>query len=349
MLSQYEQDELIKAAVFAPSADNSQPFKYYWSSSSSLELWIDESRSGKASDNRFVLSDIALGAAIENIVIRASSLKLASDIQYFPSIEELPHFVATITFDNVTTQKDDDLANAIPTRTTDRRFPFKGVISNTIQKELQMAAQKNHSDLVWFNGKHEIKKVLPIIQQAESIRFQSKILHQELFSSVNFDDETIDEGMHISVLAIEKIAQPIFKQLKKWSVMNWMNKIGGYAMIGIRSVQIPISFSPALALITINTNTRVDVVKGGRAIQRVWLQATVNELSVHPYAAPGVFSLGFISCEEEQNKAIKIVQKKMKKIIVGDGFGLMFLRIGYNKRPLSSRTRRRSFRSFSKE
>jgi hypothetical protein len=349
MLSKNEQDKLIKAAIFAPSPDNSQPFKYQWQSSSSIDLWIDESRSGKASDNRFVLSDISLGAVIENIVICASSLKFSSDVKYFPNIESLPHFVATITFNNMAEQKDHDLANAIPTRATDRRFPFKGPISNGIQKELQIAAQLNQSDLVWFNGKHEIKRVLPIIQKAESIRFKSKILHQELFSTINFNDKTIDEGMHISVLAIEKIAQPIFKQMKKWSVMNLMNKIGAYAMLGVRSVKIPILFSPALALITINTNERVDVIKGGRAIQRVWLQATVNKLSVQPYAAPGIFSLGFISCEDEHSKELKIVQQKMNEIVVGDGFGLMFLRIGYNKRPLDSRTRRRTLSSFIRE
>tara|TARA_B110000090_G_scaffold144202_1_gene158409 strand:- start:188 stop:1237 length:1050 start_codon:yes stop_codon:yes gene_type:complete len=349
MLSKNEQDELIKAAILAPSADNSQPFKYQWQSSSNIDLWIDESRSGKASDNRFVLSDIALGAVIENIVIHAASIKLSSNVKYFPNIKKDPRFVATIAFNKVLEQKDHDLANAIPTRITDRRFPFKGPISKKIQKELQIAAQLNQSDLVWFNGKHEIKRVLPIIQKAESVRFKSEILHQELFSTIDFNDQTIDEGMHISVLAVEKIAQPVFKQIKKWRVMNLLNKIGASTILGLRSVKIPILFSPALALITINTNERVDVIKGGRAIQRVWLQATVNKLAIQPYAAPGIFSLGFIACEDEHTPELKIVQQKMNEIIVGNSYGLMFLRIGYNNRPIGSRTRRRNFHSFIKE
>ena len=353
MLSESQKKTLIQSAIHAPSADNSQPFQFHWQQDNALELWIDKERSGKASDNRFILSDIALGAVIENIIICAQSLPLTTQIDYFPDEDNEDLLVAIIHFlpSNLLISKN-DLVDEIPKRCTDRRFPFKGPIKTQTLELLTNAAKQYDCDLLSFTSKKAIKGVLPVIQEAETIRFKSKILHQELFSTVHFNNEQSEEGMPISVLAIEKPAQPLFKQMKKWSVMNFVNKIGGAAMLGFRSVRIPILFSPALVLITMKGNDRLSVIRTGRAIQRVWLEASKQGLSVQPYAAPGIFSLGHIACENEFAPQLKSVAKKMHIIVnsenlADNNYGLMFLRIGYNK-PVELRSNRRTIDSFAK-
>jgi len=354
MLNQETQNSIIKAAIAAPSADNSQPFKFQWHTDSTLNLWIDKKRSGKASDNRFVLSDIALGAVIENIAIKAVSLGFEVSINYFPNGEQDELYIASIIFSiNKTPENNaNSLSSEIPKRCTDRRFPFKGPISKENKELLDAAAQAHECKTVWFDDKKLIKKALPVIQQAESIRFRSETLHQELFSTVKFGQEDSQEGMHISVLAIEKPAQPFFKLMKKWSFMKMLNKIGGASMLGIRSVRIPIMFSPALVLITMDNKDRLSVIKAGRAIQRVWLQATQCGLSVQPYAAPGIFSLGFIDCEEEFENNLSDIGQQMNTLIsehqTSNSYGLMFLRIGENK-AVKFKTNRRKEISFQQD
>src|SRR3546814_4187546 len=49
-----------------------------------LDLRIDASRSGRVSDTRYVLSDLAAGACLENMIIHARSLGYAADVQTFP-------------------------------------------------------------------------------------------------------------------------------------------------------------------------------------------------------------------------------------------------------------------------
>jgi len=353
MLSESQKKRLITAAIYAPSADNSQPFQFRWQNDNTLELWIDPTRSGKASDNRFVLSDIALGAVLENIIVCADSFPLSTQIEYFPDGVQNELFIASIYFLPAERALDasDDLVGEIPKRCTDRRFPFKGPIKTQTIELLTNAAKQRDCDLLSFACKKTIKHVLPVIQQAETIRFKSKILHQELFSTVHFNNTQAEEGMPISVLAIEKPAQPMFKLMKKWSVMNFVNKIGGAAMLGFRSVRIPILFSPALVLITMKGKDRLSVIKAGRAIQRVWLQASQQGLSVQPYAATGIFSLGYIVCEDELKSQLDAVAKQMHNIVNNNSatndYGLMFLRIGYNK-PVKHRTNRRSLDSFVK-
>lgn len=353
MLSESQKNTLIQAAIHAPSADNSQPFQFHWQNDNTLELWIDANRSGKASDNRFILSDIALGAVIENVIICAHSLPLATKIDYLPNEAQHPLLVAIVHFllsEHSAPEK--TLVDEISKRCTDRRFPFKGPIKSQTIGLLTNAAEQYNCGLLSFTCKKSIKKVLPVIQQAETIRFKSKILHQELFSTVHFNNEKSEDGMPISVLAIEKPAQPMFKLMKKWSVMNFVNKIGGATLLGFRSVRLPILMSPALVLITVKDKNRLSIIKAGRAIQRVWLEGCLQGLSVQPYAAPGIFSLGYINCENEFKSQFNLIAKEMHALVnkCNEGenqFGLMFLRIGYNK-PVKHRSNRRNIDSFAK-
>lgn len=348
MLTEDIKNKLIQAAIYAPSADNSQPFLYEWKTDNQLSLFIDPNRSGKASDNRFVLSDIALGAVIENTIITAHANKLLTKESFFPAERDEYH-VCDIEFysSDKDLAADLELEQFIKSRTTDRRFPFKGKIDEHTVELLDQAANHYGCSTKWYNNKIDKKKVLPIIQDAESIRFKSKTLHQELFSTVHFGNPDSEEGMPIEVLAIEKPAQPFFKWIKKWSVMSFFNKLGAYKLLGIRSVKLPILFSPSLALITISGNSRISVINGGRSLQRFWLKATQLGISIQPYAAPGIFSLGFIACEPEFEKSLKEVEQEMANKVLEGNFGLMFFRLGMNS-TVKNRTNRRKMDTFKK-
>lgn len=347
ILQETEKDSLLKAAILAPSADNSQPHTFCWRENGELVLAIDPTRSGKASDQRFVLSDIALGTVIENIVIQAKALGLLASVDLLPDAEPMSHHVATISFEKqeIVDNADQLFADEIPKRCTDRRFPFKGPIESKLLEELSSATQIADCSAAFFNDKVNRKQVLPIIRQAESIRFKSKILHQELFSTIKFDEEKPLEGMPISTLAIEAVALPFFKMMRKWETMNLFNKFGAASMLGLRSVWLPIATSPGLALIKIPGNSRQDVINGGRAIQRFWLKASQLGLAVQPYAAPGIFSLGHLKIEENLQPAMDAVGENMKSVVGEDNYGLMFLRFGFNK-PVKHRSFRREPDSF---
>ncbi|WP_448547368.1 hypothetical protein [Thalassotalea fusca] len=347
MPSLAHQQEIITAGINAPSADNSQPMLYAWQENQ-LQLWIDTTRAGKASDNRWVLADIALGAVIENCIIAANALGYQHTCHYFPDDKDDSH-VANISFETSEKAPNGDLAQFINKRCTDRRLPFKGKIA---AEELDQLAQcVEHSsckltyDLVSFGNS---PPALPVITKAESIRFKSKILHQELFSTVKFDNTHADEGMPVEVLAIEKPALPMFKLLSSWKWMNRLNKIGAHKMLGMRSVYLPIITSPALCLLSIKDNDRVSIIEGGRSFQHLWLKATELGMSLQPYAAPGIFSLGFVACEPKYKSEMAEIGQMMQALKHPDsGFGLMYFRLGRNG-SVKHRTKRRQLSTFLK-
>ncbi|HEX7369158.1 MAG TPA: hypothetical protein VF284_02590 [Rhodanobacteraceae bacterium] len=339
--------DILRAGIAAPSADNSQPWRFAWHGDD-LDLRIDAGRSGHVSDNRYVLSDLAAGACLENMLIRGGSLGYAPDLQMFPQRND-DLWVARIAWRQCDAGRDEPLAGAIAQRHTDRRFPWRGPIQAETQARLDAQARAIPGQLLWWPGDpRERQSALRIIRQAESLRFRSPALHAELFSSVCFAagwHATCEEKLAPATLAVEPPMRPLFQSMRRPAAMAMFNRLGAAAMLGWRSAWLPIRLSPGLCLVVTPSTSRFDVLAGGRALQRVWLQATLDGLSVQPYAAAGVLSLGFVGIEPAFKPALSRLRSAFADLH-GPGYGLVFLRLGYARSTPRYRSGRRALASF---
>ena len=339
---------ILRAGIAAPSADNSQPWRFAWSGDD-LDLRIDADRSGHVSDTRYVLSDLAAGACVENMIIHARSLGYAADLQTFPhSGEEL--CVARIRWrPDPECEQPEPLAAAIEQRHTDRSFPWHGPITTDTQARLDAQAEGIVGQrLYWPQPPSERKAALSIIRQAETLRFKSPTLHAELFSSIRFPagwQAGCEEGLAPATLAVEPPLRPIFQAMRRPAVMSMFNRLGAASTLGWRSAYLPIRLSPGLCLLVIPSAARSDVLAGGRALQRVWLQATLDGLSVQPYAAAGVLSLGFVPIEPAFERSLSRLRPALAEL-TESGLGLVFLRLGYASSAPRARSGRRALETF---
>ena len=339
---------ILRAGIAAPSADNSQPWRFAWSGDD-LDLRIDADRSGRVSDTRYVLSDLAAGACLENMIIHARSLGYAADVQTFPRPDD-ELWAARIRW-RLDTESDqsEPLAGAIEQRHTDRRFPWSGSITTDTQARLNAQARLIPGQrLYWPQTPRERKAALNVIRQAETLRFSSPTLHTELFSSIRFAagwHTACEEGLAPATLAVEPPLRPVFQALRRPAVMAMLNRLGAASMLGWRSAWLPIRLSPGLCLLVIPSTARSDVLAGGRALQRVWLQATLDGLSVQPYAAAGVLSLGFVPVEPAFQQPLSRLGSALHDVCV-PGHGLVFLRLGYARSAPRDRSGRRALASF---
>ena len=338
---------ILRAGIAAPSADNSQPWRFAWSGDD-LDLRIDAGRSGRASDTRHVLSDLATGACLENMVIHARSLGHVAEPQIFPQPDDAL-WVARIHWRHDPECPSDPLAAAIGQRHTDRRFPWRGPIAAETQARLAaQAGQISGPRLWWPRTSRERKAALGVIGQAEALRFRSPTLHAELFSSVRFAagwHDACEEGLAPATLAVEPPMRPMFQAMRRPAVMQAFNRLGAASMLGWRSATLPIRLSPGLCLVVVPSTARSDVLAGGRALQRVWLQATLEGLSGQPYAAAGVLGLGFVPVEKAFRPALARLASVLRELC-GSGCGLVFLRLGYPKSALRHRSGRRALSGF---
>ena len=342
------QASILSAGIAAPSADNSQPWRFAWSGDD-LNLRIDADRSGHVSDTRYVLSDLSAGACLENMIIHGRSLGYAADLQTFPSGDDELSVARIHWRRDPEAGQAEPLAAAIEQRHTDRRFPWRGPISAETQARLDAQAwQIPGQRLYWPQTSRERKAALSVIRQAETLRFKSPALHAELFSSIRFSagwHSTCEEGLPPAALAVEPPLRPLFQMLRRPALMSALNRLGAASSLGWRSAWLPIRLSPGLCLLVIPTTARSDVLAGGRALQRVWLEATLAGLSVQPYAAVGVLGLGFVPVEPAFQPSISRLASALGELC-GSGCGLVFVRLGYARSAPVARSGRRALASF---
>jgi nitroreductase len=339
---------ILRAGIAAPSADNSQPWRFAWSGDD-LDLRIDADRSGRVSDTRYVLSDLAAGACVENMIVRARSLGYLADLQSFPQHDD-ELWVARIRWRrNSGSDQAEPLAAAIEQRHTDRRFPWRGPIDSAARARLDAQARTIPGARLWWpSNSRERKAAQHLIRRAEALRFRSPALHAELFSSIRFSagwHHACEEGLPPAALAVEPPLRPAFRAMRHPAVMAVLNRLGGASMLGWRSAWLPIRLSPGLCLVLVPSGERSSVLAGGRTLERVWLQATMEGLSVQPYAAPGVLGLGFVPVEpgfEGQRARLASALRDL----CGEGHGLVFLRLGRSRATPPVRSARRALASF---
>ncbi|UJM91457.1 hypothetical protein LRK24_05940 [Rhodanobacter denitrificans] len=347
-MDRYTKTGILCAGIAAPSADNSQPWRFEWRGDD-LDLRIDASRSGHVSDTRYVLSDLAAGACLENMIIHAGSLGYVADLQPFPQPDD-ELWVARIRWRRDRERAlPEPLAAAIEQRHTDRRFPWRGPITTATQARLDAQARLIPGQRLWWpQTARERNAARSVIRQAETLRFKSPTLHAELFSSIRFAagwHTTCEEGLAPMTLAVEPPLRPAFQAMRRPAVMSVLNRLGAASVLGWRSAWLPIRLSPGLCLLVIPSTARSDVLAGGRALQRVWLQATLDGLSVQPYAAAGVLSLAFVPVEPAFQQTLSRLGSALHDLRA-PGYGLVFLRLGHAQSAPRDRSGRRAPGSF---
>jgi len=346
-VDRHTKEGILCAGIAAPSADNSQPWRFAWSGDD-LDLRIDADRSGRVSDTRYVLSDLAAGTCLENMIIHARSLGYVADLQTFPRPDDELR-VARIRWRHEPGGPPERLAGAIDRRHTDRSFPWRGPIAADARARLDAQARSIPGARLWWpRSPDERSAALRVVRQAETLRFRSPTLHAELFSSIRFSSgwhRVCEEGLAPATLAVEPPMRPVFKAMRRPAVMAMLNRLGAASMLGWRSAWLPIRLSPGLCLLVIPSTARSDVLAGGRALQRVWLQATLDGLSVQPYAAAGVLSLGFAPVEPAFQPTLSALASALGDLC-GPGHGLVFLRLGHARSAPRQCSGRRALASF---
>ena len=334
---------IIKAAIAAPSADNSQPWLFEISENR-LTLRIDPSRSGGTSDQSFFLSDFSIGTVICNIEEICSCLGYHCETSILPEATKNPFTAAICTITPSTANETD--SSHIFSRHTDRSFPWSDKLSQEQRNELEQAVNsKNDSHLHWLDGKRR-KSALKILCNAESLRFKTKELHNELFSSIRFDvnwKAAVDEGLAPASLGIEWFARPVFRLSRHWKIMKLFNIFGAHNAFAFRSTALPCLLSPELGLISINSSSRESVIRGGIAFQSLWLKATQMGYSLQPFAATGVLCLAeHLPIPNSSKTAVIDAIRELSN----SPYGLIFFRLGKARQPFNPSSLRRKPAAF---
>lgn len=306
-LSRAQATSIIEAGILAPSADNRHLLRFE-PLENAIRLW-GSAEFQAAPFHRRILALISLGAVVENMVLRAARLGLRAE-EAWPAEAAAPDGpLAELRF-RAAESRASELEAAIPHRHTNRRVFYRGPALSPEQQQ-QMDADVRGVDcvrLLWLDAPELRRQALGLVTLAESERFRSRPLHEELFSAIRFDvgwRASATEGLPPGSLEIEAPMRPAFKALRHWGVMRPLAALGVHRLIGIRAAYVPCRTAPHLCALSTTLGLEPGAIAVGRALQRVWLRGTSAGMSCQPFAASALFALeGYREVEERVRRTL---------------------------------------------
>ncbi|MCR6638730.1 MAG: Rv1355c family protein [Sporocytophaga sp.] len=285
--------ELVSSAILAPSGGNNQPWKWLYSENK-LYLYLNPPFQNSLLDFDFNASTISLGAATENLLLKAKEIGLNIETHLFPNQED-DKLVAIFNFIK---EKDeghqeiedryDYLSKYITKRNTNRSLKNTGKITSEDIKELIKVVESiPGASLQMISEEEKLKKLGILMGVADRLRVTNPKGHAEFVSEIRWSKEESEEKMDgIPVSAIDFTPTELigYRLAKDWKVVEnlikW-NKGKGFEKLSRKMSNA----SSAFGLITMPTISKQDYFNGGRALQRLWLHAASRNISIQPNTA----------------------------------------------------------------
>lgn len=283
-------DELVEAAGKAPSPDNNQPWAFRLRGDV-VEVFHCRKRAVE-SDVVDMFSWLALGAAIENLVLQASSYSLTGTVRYESRPFEIRDGFERIAMVQLTGGgATDPLQAFISERTTNRRPYERQDLNGMHRATAERALAGSMSELFWLEEPAQIRELGRLVAICDRVRFEHQPFHDELHRVLRFGDaeaKACGDGLELKTLEMPSIAGPFIRWLRPWRRMRFMNRIGlSRLFAGMSRSQV--NASGALGLLVARDRSDVAYLESGRSLQRIWLAMTGAGLAMQPLGSIPLF------------------------------------------------------------
>ena len=323
---------ILESAIRAPSADNQHRVRFKLDQNF-IRVTLTEAALPPPGGYKRALALMSLGALVENLTIASSRFGIQAVTTLYPDPNQ-PDWVLQIHL-----QRDqavvDPLWQSIPLRHTNRRVFFRGPkMSSAERSELDAVAQTSPAcQLIWLDDPESRDHALRLMRRAETERFRTRLLHNELFSAIRFEAgwrEDCREGLPPGALGVEPPLRPVFALLRHWPVMRMVNLLGAHYLLGWRACDLPCRLAPHLGLLAVKNTDDQSVIDVGRTFQRVWLTATSQGRVLQPMPASAIFALEGASGEGVPIDTRQFLANGWRSSL-GDAIPLMLFRMGFAK------------------
>ena len=284
---------MAHAATLAPSGGNAQPWRLV-QGDGHLTIELDRSRTSTM-DLRSRGSYVAIGAAVLNARVAAASLGRLGPVTLFPGSNGSP---GTSTDDTVATialghRRDEDLANLYPgvlRREANRRLGAPAPVDMTLAARLAAEVAAEGGQLRLVTDQQQLADYSDLLGEAERIRFLSPHLHREMVGELRWPGEDLRTGIDLRTLELSPPEVAVLEIVRRGDVMAQLAEWDAGQALG-DNTRRAVRASSALALVTVPSASPTDYVKGGAAVERLWVNAQLGELGVQPVSPAFVFAV----------------------------------------------------------
>ena len=273
---------ILKAGQQAPSGENTQPWKLSYKTNT-IHLELDPEADKSLFNVNQIASIIACGAVAENIKISASKYGLMPTNTLLTSSDN-EKFSAKISLQTKDTIEDPK-ARFIWERQTNRTKYNRKLIPQEDLDLLKIECAKiAGTTLDLYTDKADLNTIAKLVKKADVLRMETQSIHELLMSNIHFSDEealVTRDGFHLKNLEAGFEGELFLKMIKPWWVADKMNKIG-MSKVAANLAAKGIKQASAIGMIRIDGTDQKSFFEGGRAMERVWLEATRLGISFQP-------------------------------------------------------------------
>jgi nitroreductase/molybdopterin/thiamine biosynthesis adenylyltransferase len=305
----------VEHGTLAPSAANRQPWRFNWDGE---RLWVlhDRARSASLLDPNHRAAHLALGAAVENIAVAAAHRGFRARTEPFPRPRDAT-VAAAVTFEGGDAETEDDAAlfPRLAERVTNRRVARRVPLGATAMTQLADAARVRGARLDLLTGDEELAELAAVVGAGERIRHLTRELHREMADELRWSEDEarrLGDGIPVDALELTASQRARLRVAARPEVAAALRELGGGHVFQERTERA-ILRSSAVALVTVGGIAPASALRGGRAVERVWLTAAALGLAVHPVTSlvymfemlDGSASTVFSAREREELRALR--------------------------------------------
>lgn len=285
-------DNMVAAAVAAPSTGNDQPWKWLYKNGT-LYLFHDEYRSHSFGDFQKTASFITFGGAYENLYIHALNIGIEPYYSFLP-VPGTEKLVIAIRFKKLKSNSLSDrlkpLDKAIFRRHTNRVMAPKTEISTDIYTRLATLTESiPGAKFKYFTNENDLRGMARIIGACDRMRLlhpegHYDFVHREMRWTPEDAEKTLT-GIDIRTLELGNSLMVAMGVIKSEKVIHAVKEFGGGNALGMLAMRT-ISTASSLCMISIPKYELKSFFEGGRSMERFWLEATNLNLAIHPLISP---------------------------------------------------------------
>jgi nitroreductase len=331
---------ILDLARWAPSGDNTQPWRFEIRSTTELVVHVFETRD--LYDLEGWASQIAVGAMLESMRIAASEQGLRAEVS---RQQEVGHgrLRFTVKFAAQPGLKPDPLVSFVKLRTVHRRPLRLRPLDATLKQALEASLGTDFT-VVWLEGWQARVRMARLLSANARLRYsipEGFAVHRRVIApNAQFSEDRMpDQAVGLD---------PVSRHLMAWALVDWrrvqfLNRyLGGSLLPTLELDFMPAVFCAAHALIVARQRPRNvdDVIHAGRAVQRFWLTATSVGLMMQPETTPLIFSayakhsVRFSSMEGSMAAAARLGMRLRLMFREENAENAVFMcRVGYGRAP----------------
>jgi hypothetical protein len=283
--------EILELARWAPSGDNTQPWRFEVVDSHHLVVHGSDTRDHCVYDLDGHPSQIAHGALLETLAIAASAHGLRADMRRRPdSPDASPDYRVDLVADSSVSP--DPLLPHIRQRSVQRR-PMRATPLAAAQKRALEDAVGPDYTVRWFEGGMQRWRLAKLMFDNAKLRLtlpEAYPVHRDIIEwNARFSEDRVpDRALGLDAVTLK---------LMHWAMASWRRVaffntwLAGHLVPRIEMDLLPGFFCGAhFALLAKSAPETIDdYVAAGRALQRFWLTATRLDLQLQPELTPLIF------------------------------------------------------------